>query len=170
MNRTYIGIDNGPSGTVSVIYPDGKWNFRKTPVKNEQDYTKTVKYINRLDWDKFYKMLKSVKKKSDNILVVLERPLKNSQMFNASISGIRVFEAQLVMIETLGLKFEVIDSKQWQTPLLPKMKKEPNRNKRRKKLKLASQNVGKRLYPGSEKVHEDADGLLIAEWARREKL
>lgn len=56
------------------------------------------------------------------------------------------------------------DSKHWQRILLPKGAKGPE-------LKKASMDIGCRLFPEHEKLirkHKDADGLLIAEWARRE--
>jgi len=40
-------------------------------------------------------------------------------------------------------------------------------------LKKASADIGKRLFPGQTEAidkHKDADGLLMAEWARRLQL
>jgi hypothetical protein len=176
MGKIYVGIDNGVSGSMGAVWPDGDWRFKRTPIVNEQDYTKTAKRINRLDHQKFYETISKVKrnKEKHNVLIIMERPLVNAKMFKATVSGVRCFEAQLVMIESLRLPYQVIDSKQWQKVMLPKIKNTKRNSKKdskkKKETKQASLSVGKKLFPGSEKKADDCDGLLIAEWARREKL
>ena len=54
--KTYIGIDNGVSGTIAVLSPSGN-HFGKIPTKKEQDYTKAKKNITRLDYGQFKAIL-----------------------------------------------------------------------------------------------------------------
>ena len=168
MEKTYLGVDNGCTGSMGIIYPDGEWHYVKTPVKKDLNYTKTKQFINRIDHTKFYNLCyrakEKAKVKSDkNILVLLERPMINPTRWKATQSALRAIESQLVMIESLLLPYQFIDSKEWQKEMLPKgVKKE--------QLKIASTKVAERLFPKSCKKMDDGDGILIAEFARRKKL
>lgn len=167
MNKLYIGIDNGSTGTIGIIHDD-YIKFCKTPVFETLSYTHKANYIKRLDVKKFINIiLKSIEEtKMDviNSICVLERPLINPKMFKATLSAVRIFESQLVILDSLNIPYRFVDSKQWQKELLPiGVKTSPE-------LKKASMNIGLRLFPSQEeliKKHKDADGLLIAEWARR---
>ena len=71
-------------------------------------------------------------------------------------------------LDELCLRYEFIDSRKWQKELLPELKDKKNRHAKLKELSLA---VGKRLFPSIDFTgFKDADGLLIAEFARRNKL
>lgn len=159
---TYIGIDNGISGTIGIL--DGDVSvFVKTPVFETLGYQKSkVRHINRIDVPALTKLLG--KYNPLNTRVLLERPLVNPMRFQASISAVRSLEATLIVLESLHLGYEYVDSGHWQKVLLPAgVKGAP-------KLKKASKDVGLRMFPMHEeliKKHGDADGLLIAEWARR---
>ena len=39
-NKIYIGIDNGVTGTIGIIHPDGEYVFFNTPTKKELSYTR----------------------------------------------------------------------------------------------------------------------------------
>jgi hypothetical protein len=165
MNKTYIGIDNGVTGSIGIIYPDNKYIFFKTPVKIEQSYTKTKQNISRIDIIKlkvlFALYLKNIER--ENMNVMIERPMVNPTRFKATVSGIRALEATIILMEQLCISYNYIDSKEWQRKLLPK-------NCKGEELKLASLSVGKRLFPLCEEQiikQKDADGLLIAEYMRR---
>ena len=96
----------------------------------------------------------------------MERPLKNPKLFAASISAVRAFEITLSVVEQLGFAFEVIDSRKWQKYFFPAVFGKDN-------LKKASMQKGIELFPVVKNFimqHKDADGLLIAEWARRNNL
>jgi len=171
--KTYVGIDNGVTGSLGVIYPNGKWGFKKTPVKKELNYTKDKANITRIDHEELYKLLSKAKQKSEgNILILLERPMVNPKRWVATQSALRAIEATLVIIESLRLPHQYIDSKEWQKELLPRKlkKKKGSKETDKKDLKLASISVGKRLFPGSERKADDCDGILIAEHGRRKKL
>jgi len=96
----------------------------------------------------------------------------NPKRWVATQSALRAIEATLVIIESLRLPHQYIDSKEWQKELLPRKlkKKKGSKETDKKDLKLASISVGKRLFPGSERKADDCDGILIAEHGRRKKL
>lgn len=181
MHNYYIGWDNGVTGTLAIIGPDGS-QFIKTPVKLEQSYTIKKQNISRLEVHEIKKFFRDYTKPWERF-AVLERPLVNPQpmLFKASMSAMRTLEAQILILESLRIPYMYCDSKHWQRVLLPKMppmqKGETAAEKRKIKkqrtadLKKASRDIGIRLFPDHEKMikkHKDADGLLIAEWARRE--
>ncbi len=158
--KVYVGIDNGVTGSIGVV---GRGTtFALTPVRKEQSYTKKKQMISRVDVLEMQRLL--LESIGDECLVILERPLVNPQMFKATMSAIRCLEATLTILESLQIPYEYVDSKQWQKALLPQGCKG-------KELKDASRDIGIRLFPQFEeeiRKHGDADGLLMAEWARRE--
>lgn len=160
--KTYIGIDNGVTGTIGIISEDCKVVFEKTPVQKGQDYTKAKKNITRLLSFNLYEMLKGFDPATTK--AIIERPMINPGRFTATISAVRCLEAELVVLEVLKIPYEYIDSREWQRVMLPK-------GCEGEELKKASLDIGNRLFPGFANVkHPDRDGLLIAEYARRKQL
>jgi hypothetical protein len=153
----YIGIDNGVSGSIGQISPHGVM-YVKMPVIKQLNYTKTKKWIHRVD----YKGLKFILESNlpEEMIVYLERPMVNPGRFQATASAIRALEATLIVLEELKIPYQYIDSKEWQKVLLPaELKGE--------ELKDASLDIGKRKFPKIDfKGFKDADGLLIAEYCR----
>ena len=174
-HKIYIGIDNGVTGTIGWVYGEDTNQFLdksagmvKTPIKSEQSYTKAKKNISRIAYPYFREQIAELAApfQSNEILVIIERPMINSLRFQASISAARSLEATLIAIEDLDFPRMYVDSRQWQKVFLPKECKG-------KELKKASKDIGCRLFPGASEIitkHGDADALLIAEWARREGL
>lgn len=159
--KTYIGIDNGVSGTIAIIPSEGEPVFCKTPIKREQDYTKAKKTVSRVDILGFKNLLEPY---TNDSFLLLERPLVNPGRFTATASALRCHEAELAIIELLGIPFQFIDSREWQKMLLPK-------GIEGEELKKASLDIGSRLFPQfKEFKHPDRDALLIAEYARRKNL
>jgi hypothetical protein len=159
--RTMIGFDNGITGTIGIIYPDGTSEFFKTPIIKEQNYTKAKANISRIDFVKLYDILKS--KDLNNVMCLIERPMVNPGRFKASVSALRALEATLIIVELLKIPYQYIDSKEWQRELLPK-------GSTKDQLKKDSEDIGCRLFPQHQeliKKHKDADGILIAEYCRR---
>lgn len=159
----WVGIDNGVSGSIGVVSSDGNYSLCGTPVFNVQDYTKKKKRINRVDTKKLEDLLSVLGK---NVTVILERPLVNPGRFMATISGVRAFEATLIVVERLGLRYIYADSKEWQKELLPAGYEDT---------KVASADVSTRLFPREDVVtyirkHKDGDAILMAEWAKRHNL
>lgn len=155
--KCYVGIDNGVSGSIGIITATGNSVLYKTPIKNEQSYTKAKNRINRVDVVRLKDLL-SVCDKSSR--VVIERPMVNPKMFKTTLSAMRALEATLCVLEDLGLAYEYIDSKEWQKEMLPSGYKG-------EELKVASLDIGKRMFPHIELKHSDRDAILMAEFLRR---
>lgn len=162
----YIGIDNGTTGTIGVITDDKcVIDFFLTPKKTEQSYTKKKKNISRIDHESLFNELEFYD--LSNSIAIIERPLVNPGLFTATLSAVRALESTLIVLERLDVPVQYCDSKQWQRELLPQGIKGST------ELKKASKDIGCRLFPQHAeliKKHKDADGLLIAEWARRNNL
>lgn len=164
--KLYIGIDNGVTGTIGVE-GDGFSRFIPTPVKKEQSYTRAKNIISRIDVVTLRNWLISTIQEygcdGSEVMVVLERPLVNPSLFKTTCSALRALEATLCVIEQLNLPHMYIDSKSWQKDILPKG------TVGTLELKKASMDIGERLFPQFSQVirkHKDADGMLIAHWAR----
>lgn len=167
MSKSYWALDNGVTGTIAWIGDNGS-GFIETPVKKEQSYTKARNIITRIDAPKLKAYFEQVLEgHPGNIMAVMERPMISNFRFKASISAARSLEATLCVLESLGVPLLYVDSRQWQSVMLPKgTKGTPD-------LKKASMDIGCRLFPQHSeliKKHKDADALLIAEWARRTQL
>lgn len=158
--KTYIGIDNGVSGSISILKESDIY-YCPTPVKIEQSYTKTKQLITRVDYEVLKKYLLQHIAPSTGVFCLLERPMVNPGRFKATASALRALEATLIVLERLYIPFQYIDSKEWQKALLPKGIEKDG-------LKKAAIDVAKRLFPQVQT--KDADSLLIAEYARRLKL
>ncbi len=162
--KTYIGIDNGVSGSIGILGPLEQFLF-PTPTKKEQSYTKKKQQITRIDYPKLFQKLSDVKMFNDSIRVFIERPYTNPKGLKATVSGMRALESTLIVVEQLGLSYEYVDSRQWQKVMLSQGIKGSA------DLKAASLDIGLRLFPDLEGPickQKDADALLIAEWARRD--
>jgi hypothetical protein len=159
--KTYIGIDNGVTGNIGIIWPNDRADWCPTPTFQDLDYLKTkARYISRIDTGKLERVLATAK---DNPFILLERPLVNPQQFFATCSAMRSLEATLIVIERLKIPMQFVDSKAWQKDMLPKGITGSGA------LKEASLLVAGRLYPSLRFVG-DADGMLIALWAKRKGL
>ncbi|MHC4301653.1 MAG: RuvC family protein [Planctomycetota bacterium] len=154
--KTTIGIDNGPTGTIGIIGPDGSI-FEETPTQPCLHYGKKGTKTQRLDRGKLWNMLTHLENSTRQIIAYLERPF-TGRFPAANISAARFFEATIITLEDFQIGYEVIDSKVWQLPLLGKVKGSAA-------LKQASLLRGIQIYPHHEKAirdHGDADGILIA--------
>ena len=149
--RTFIGIDNGVSGAITIIDEFNNVLLHiKTPVKRCLNYTKKKAFNNRIDFQKLKDVLKQA---GGNSFCMIERPMVNPTRFTATISAIRCLEATEILLEELQIPYQFIDSKEWQKALLPsKLVKN--------ELKVAANSVGNRLFPKLKVVN--ADSLLIA--------
>jgi hypothetical protein len=163
VSKIYVGIDNGVTGSLGVIYPDGNYEFGKIPVKTEQSYTKKKQNITRIDNGKLQTIFSSL---DSNVFCLIERPMVNPGRWKATLSAIRCLESVLIVLEKFEIPYQYIDSKEWQRVLLPKgMEKE--------ELKKASCDVACRLFPKEKMTickHKDGDSLLMAEYAKRKGL
>jgi hypothetical protein len=174
----YVGIDNGVSGSMGMISEDNRPLYFKMPVNEYLDYTKKEKWIHRIDVNKLYQFLSiDFVEQKENVKIFLERPMINPMVFNASLSAVRALEATLIVLEKLKVSYQYIDSREWQKEMLPAARKTKVTKKGKtiqvidnKKVKKISLEVGKRLFPMVDFTgFKDADGLLIAEYTRKNK-
>ena len=162
MSKIFVGIDNGVTATIGIVGDGIETRNLHTPVKKEQNYTKKKDNITRLEAKAFAEIFNQYD--PNDVTVVMERPMVNPTRFKATTSALRCFEAELVIIEYLGLRLIYVDSKDWQREMLPKGVSGDD-------LKKASLDIGNRLFPQFKDFkHPDRDGLLIAEYARRKNL
>ena len=163
-NKLFVGIDNGVTGTVGIIYNNDTYFF-KIPVKNEQSYTKAKANISRVDLPALMSKMNEViwKHKPESAICLIERPMVNPGRFKATVSALRALESTLICVELLKLPHQYEDSRAWQKLLLPS-------GSAKDQLKKDSKDIGCRLFPQHSEMimkHGDADGLLLAEYARR---
>lgn len=154
---TWIGLDNGISGSCGILSGDSA-NYVKTPTRKCLNYTKSKQIITRIDTAKLYQLFYPY---IANSFCMIERPVTAMGRYKAVVSGMRAMEATMIVLENLQIPYQFVDSREWQKVLLPKgLEKE--------ELKFASLDVGKRLFPTIDfDGFKDADGILIAEYARR---
>ena len=178
-----IGIDNGSTGTIcSWVIKNNKINFLLTPSKRELNYQKQIKYIDRIDhqfminWIKDQiKYAQKLYKSEIKVILILQRPMVNPQRFDASLNAVRAFEAILIIIEQLNLKYIVIDSKEWQHYFFGKDTALLNLKLESKKYGIKTINQFKKenknyaQYLDIIESHGDADALLITKYGK-EKL
>jgi hypothetical protein len=157
----YLTIDNGVTGSLGWLSTDGRARLDPMPVKRCRNYTKAVKHVTRVDYQKLVKLLKEYIKMAgeEKMTVVLERAMVNPGRFTATLSAIRALEATEIALEAVGLEYQFIDSKEWQAVLLP-------HGTKGEALKTESLKLGKALFPNL-KFRKDADGILIAEYLRK---
>ena len=166
MAKTYLGIDNGTSGSIAIISSDGQLlNWHKTPSFPYTHYTQKGKFIGRLDRNAFREILMPYV--DTPVMVVLENPFINGsrpELINVSCVASRTDEATVIVLEDLMIPFQHIAAKTWQKDMLPS-------NMSEGETKKASRDVAKRLFPKFEIPKGcDGDAILIAEWARRNNL
>lgn len=174
-SRITVGIDNGSSGTIGVLAP-GRVEFRKIPTMDYLHYGQRGTVSQRLDRYQLNYFLEEVIGTPEraeacatppwvgfnNIHVFIERPFTGKFM-NAVLPAHRFFEATIIVLEDYankhGLGYTVVDSREWQKPVLGAGVKTSAG------LKLASKLRGVQMYPQFRDYiakHGDADGLLIA--------
>ena len=162
-SRDYIGIDNGVTGSVGIISVSTTkrtTEFHSIPVFKQQNYTKKKGNISRVNVHD----LRDILVLRSNPVVLLERPMVNPTRFKSTTSALRALEATLIALDLLELPVIYIDSKEWQKKLLP------GGVSGSAELKKASMDVGLRMFPEHSRLikkRKEADGLLIAEYARR---
>jgi len=159
MERTcVVGIDNGVTGSIAVIYDDGTYTFLKTPVIQQLSYTKKKKYIARINFKKMYEFFQNLKTSNSVVLAVLERPMVNPMRFVATLSAMRALEATQIILEANGIPYTFIDSKEWQNELLPGVKGSDN-------LKAESDKRARKKYPAVAFRDGEGDSVNITEYA-----
>jgi hypothetical protein len=158
MIRFFVGIDNGTSGSVGIVPTEGKAVWFKIPVRNELSYTKTKKFINRVDLPRLAEFFNAAVPLDADIVCKIERPMVNPMRFNATLSAIRALEALQIFFEGRKVPYGFIDSREWQKKMLPAGLEGSEQ------LKLAADTVCRRLFPGVSIAKGGGDSLLIAKY------
>jgi hypothetical protein len=164
MRDVYIAMDNGATGSLSIYKSTtGETYFKKVPTIWGQDYTQKKKNIDRLDTPQIKATINEWLSPEETVFCYIERPMINPARFQASISAARALEATIIMMESLEIEYEVIDSKRWQKKMLPAG------TKGEADLKQASFDIGLQMHPKLVKEiieQNDADALLMVEYAK----
>lgn len=188
MNKYYIGWDNGATGTVGIVSNYSPSFFFVTPIITVQNYTKQAQNVSRVNVFEMKKLLKERipfdSEEPIEVKCLIERPFMapvetltasvagqmkkvpsvNMMFLKASLNAHRAFEASLILLESMKIGYEVVDSKAWQKEMLG------SGIKGSAKLKEASKLKGIQMFPEHEiliRKHKDADGLMLAEFCRR---
>jgi hypothetical protein len=163
-DKLYVGIDNGSTGWIAVLDSNGAViHFGHIPTMKEQSYTKTAQEITRLDHERFKRLLTEYLIRMPNFLVILERPMVMPARFKQSMAALRFLEATLICLEQTIIPYQYIDSRTWQKEFLP----EHSAN-----TKVSAREIAGRKFPRLKNLLtlENADALLIAEYARSHRL
>ena len=157
-----IGIDNGATGSIGILIDGRTPVFTEVPTSISLHYGKKGTKTHRLNRVRFKELLLTNTEELDfrsiaSARVFLERPF-TGRFINSVLPAHRFFEATMIVLEDLGLGFEVVDSGTWQKSVLGNVKGSAE-------LKQASRLRGVQLYPALATDiahHGDADGLLMA--------
>lgn len=165
LNPVFVGFDNGTTGTYGVVDYAGKAiAFGETPVKTVRDYTLKIRHITRIDVLAVMRLLHIFAGLGSKLVVVTERPLLNPRLFRGSVSAVRAYEALLIAIELAGgTVARTVDIRNWMAEYTPLSEVQDTKEN--------SARIGVELFPQfADEIagHGDADGLLMAEYARRE--
>lgn len=159
MSTVYVGIDNGPSGSIGIF------NGNETPIYIEAktvtmfEYTKKKQMITVLQFRRMYRLFRKLMMENEQVAVAMERPMVNPLRFVATKTAMRVHQQYLDIFDLMKHPEPMfLDSREWQKKYLPSGTKGPE-------LKTASAQIGKRMFPSCAAMidkHGDADGLFLA--------
>jgi hypothetical protein len=189
-----IGCDNGTTGKYCVMDINGKiLDFQPVPIFNHPGWSKPkkVKKINKEGVQETkikqttFNFIDIVKLKDlwskipdiTKTICYLERPAVNYQArwaMQTSLSAFGAWQAVIYVLRSLNIPYEIIDSRQWQTVLIPQalgknnkeyVRKQRELGKRNDLLKKAADELVHKLFP--EITKKDCDSICIAECFRR---
>lgn len=197
MSYKYIlGFDNGTTAHFTLVDINGKLlAFENVPTYQQASWSKPVKrkyktkkgYVSKpyqamftfVDIDALKDLLSKLIPDMSNTICYLERPAVNFFMgwqIQSSLSAFGAWQSVLYVLKSLGIAFEMIDSKQWQNALIPEATGKNNKEyvkslkkgERNKLLKEAADKYAKELYPSVVLPCEgDGDSICISEYYRR---
>lgn len=200
MSYKYIlGFDNGTTAHFTLVDTCGKLlAYEKIPTYQQASWSKPVKrkyktkkgYVSKpyqamftfVDIDALKDLLSKLIPDMSNTICYLERPAVNFFMgwqIQSSLSAFGAWQSVLYVLKSLGIAFEMIDSKQWQNALIPEATGKNNKEyvkslkkgERNKLLKKAADEFAKELYPSVVLPCEgDGDSICISEYYRRIQL
>lgn len=169
---TYIGISRGATGTIGII--DENDNATLVPVPWTWKNQKGHKHLN---YQKFIEILKPYIPVDENDVrqklpakVVMEKPIgfnwdtKRSVNIQKFIASNRFYEAEMAILECLGIPVTLVEPYNWHKDLF---------TQKYKKLSdvQASIEYGNDLYPELKQSKcKDRDGICMAFWLKNQKL
>ena len=176
MERTYIGIDPGVAGFITVMFPDGKIEFASIDEHDDLD---------------LHRVLMAIKQRSFRVTAVLEDV---HAIFGSSAKSTFAFGEIKGILKGLLIANEIpytlVQPKTWQGEIwnnqdmivsYKTIKKSDGTEQKRKVVdtKSTSINAARRLFPNIDlrknercrKIDDNkVDSLLMAEYARRKNL
>lgn len=199
MYNYILGFDNGTTAHFTLVDITGKLiAYEKIPTYQQASWSKPTKrkyktkngYVTRpyqamftfVDIDALKDLLSKIIPDIKDTICYLERPAVNFFMgwqIQSSLSAFGAWQSVLYVLKSLGINFEMIDSKQWQNALIPEATGKNNKEyvkslkkgERNKLLKEAADKLAKELYPSVKfKESGDGDSICIAEYYRRIQL
>lgn len=156
----YIGISRGSKGTIGIIKENGDIDFVRVPIR----YTKKGNYP-RLNYRRLKEILEPYaattinevqKKMNAKALVEKPSPGKSKNISATFLVQNCIFEAQLAVLECLGISYETVEASQWHHDLFTgKLTKLSP--------KQASLEWGNEVFPELRQAKPtDRDGICIA--------
>jgi hypothetical protein len=194
MYKYIIGCDNGTTGRYCIMSLDGQIiAFEPVPIFNHPGWSKPKKVkktnkegltetkikqttFNFIDINKLRDAWSKIPDLTQTICY-LERPAVNYQArwsMQTSLSAFGAWQAVIYVLKDLNIPYEIIDSRQWQTILIPQALGKNNKEyvrsqrklgKRNDLLKKAADDFAHNLFP--EITRKDCDSICIAECFRR---
>ena len=200
MSYKYIlGFDNGTTAHFTLVDITGNLlAFEKVPTYQQVSWSKPTKrkyktkngYVTKpyqaqftfINIDELKKILKDLIPNVSDTICYLERPAVNYHAgwaMQSSLSAFGAWLSVLYVLNSLGIKYVMIDSKQWQNAMIPEATGKNNKEyvkslekgERNKLLKKAADKLAKELYSSvTLKESGDGDSICIAEYYRRIQL
>ena len=160
LRTSYIGVDPGASGGISLIAPSGitTWGMPAT----EADLLEVVKSCYGIDWKDrgITPYCYAVVEKVTGFVGGPGNTGSSMFKFGASYGSVR-----MALIAS-GIPFEEVMASVWQKGLkIPSRGKSESKTAWKNRLKARAQ----QLFPGVEVTLKTADALLIAEFCRRKR-
>lgn len=194
MYQYIIGCDNGTTGRYCIMDINSQiLAFEPVPIFNHPGWSKPKKIkktnkegltetkikqttFNFIDINKLRDAWSKIPDLTQTICY-LERPAVNYQArwsMQTSLSAFGAWQAVIYVLKDLNIPYEIIDSRQWQTILIPQALGKNNKEyvrsqrklgKRNDLLKKAADDFAHNLFP--EITRKDCDSICIAECFRR---
>ena len=158
--KRYMGIDNGVTGTISVLDEDGKvvW-WSKTPIRSCSHYSKSGRIMNRINRQELTEIINNTR--PDMVILEFPRIDPDPKKILTTVSASMSLEATWSVFEDTGVPHQFISAITWQKVMIGAAAD----------TKKASKDVTKRLHPKlTLPPGADGDAVLICEYARRMNL
>ena len=168
----YIGISRGGTGTIGIINENDEIYFSQVPKEWRHQNGH-----NHLNYKKFVELLKpyAIVQENDvrqkvNALAVVEKPIgfmwskKHSINIQKFIASNRFFEAEMGILEALGIPVTLVEPANWQRDMFTNKYHKMKENQ-------ASIELGNDLFPElKQSKAKDRDGICMAYWLKHQKL